>query len=191
MEQVFVHPLALVECDSIGAGTRVWAFAHILAGAFVGSNCNIGDHAFIESGAHVGNNVTVKNHVCIWEGVTIKDDCFIGPHVMFTNDPYPRSPRMNEVAERYSHPDNWLLPTMVERGCSIGANATILPGIRLGEYSMIAAGATVTKDVLPYALVAGTPARQVGVVCRCGAKIENNESTSCNECGSQIPDLVG
>jgi acetyltransferase-like isoleucine patch superfamily enzyme len=190
MENVFVHPAALVESQSVGAGTRVWAFAHILAGARVGSNCNVGDHAFIESGACVGNNVTIKNHVCIWDGVTIHDDCFLGPHVMFTNDPYPRSPRMNEAVERYRHRENWLLPTVVERGCSIGANATILPGIRLGEYSMIAAGSIVTHDVQPFALVMGSPARQVGRVCRCGAKIEINSATSCTGCGSQIENLV-
>lgn len=190
MKDVFVHPAALVESQSVGAGTRVWAFAHILAGAQVGTNCNVGDHAFIESGARVGDNVTVKNHVCIWEGVTIEDDCFLGPHVMFTNDPYPRSPRMQEVVERYSQRENWLLPTVVERGCSIGANATILPGIRLGEYSMVAAGAIVTHDVKPYALVVGTPARQVGIVCRCGARIEDNSSASCTGCGSQINEIV-
>ena len=184
METAFFHPTALVESQSVGAGTRVWAFAHILAGAKVGTNCNVGDHAFIESGAHVGNNVTVKNHVCIWDGVTIEDDCFIGPHVMFTNDPYPRSPRMPEVVERYGQRENWLLPTVVERGCSIGANATILPGVRLGEYCMIAAGAIVTHDVQPFALVMGTPARQVGTVCRCGAKIEDISSASCRGCAS-------
>lgn len=190
MDKVFVHPAALVESQSVGPGTRVWAFAHILAGAKLGANCNVGDHAFIESGACIGNNVTVKNHVCIWDGVTIEDDCFLGPHVMFTNDPYPRSPRMPEAVARYSQRDNWLLPTVVSRGCSIGANATILPGIHLGEYSMIAAGSVVTHDVRPFALVMGAPARQVGVVCRCGARIEDKSTASCSVCGSQFIELV-
>ncbi len=186
----FVHPTAIVESESVGTGTRVWAYAHILSGARVGKNCNIGDHAFIETGARVGNNVTVKNHVCIWDGVTIEDDCFLGPHVVFTNDLYPRSPRMIEVSDRYSHCENWREQTVVERGCSIGANATILPGIRLGAYSMIAAGAIVTRDVKPHALMMGSPARQVGVVCRCGKKIKDSTETSCSACGVPITDLV-
>ena len=117
----FIHETAIVESDSIGAGTRVWAYAHILPEVQIGTNCNIGDHAFVETGARLGNNVTVKNHVCIWEGITVADDCFVGPHVVFTNDQFPRSPRMAEVAQRYSDKQNWLKRTIVERGCSIGS----------------------------------------------------------------------
>lgn len=190
MKPEFIHPTALVESHSVGTGTKVWAYAHILAGVHVGDNCNIGDHAFIESGAQVGNNVTVKNHVCIWEGVTIEDDCFLGPHVVFTNDQYPRSPRMSEASARYEKRENWLERTVVERGCSIGANATILPGVRLGAYSMIAAGSTVTRDVAPHALMMGSPARQAGIVCRCGAKLEDDTQNSCSECGINVTDLV-
>ena len=181
----FVHSTAIVESDLIGAGTRVWAYAHILPGAQVGTNCNVGDHAFIESGAKVGDNATIKNHVCIWEGVTIEDDCFIGPHVVFTNDLYPRSPRMTEASARYESRDGWLVATVVEQGCSIGANATILPGVRLGAYSMIAAGSTVTRDVKPHALMMGSPAKQVGVVCRCGRKLVSLDQP-CPDCGNTL-----
>ena len=192
MAPEFVHATAIVESDSVGSGTRVWAFAHILPGVHIGANCNIGDHAFVETGARVGSNVTIKNHVCIWEGVTIEDDCFLGPHAVFTNDQFPRSPRMTEAAQRYEKKADWLKRTIVERGCSIGANATILPGVRLGAYSMIAAAATVTKDVPPHALMMGTPARQVGIVCRCGRKIENiaNLDMSCAECETLINDSI-
>lgn len=185
MPAEFVHTTAIVETDEIGSGTRIWAYAHILPGARVGRNCNIGDHVFVETGACVGNNVTIKNQVCIWEGVTIEDDCFIGPGVVFTNDLLPRSPRMKEAADRYRRQENWLQRTVAGRGCSIGANATILPGIRLGDYSMIAAGATVTRDVEPHALVIGTPARQAGFVCRCGTRLASlMELATCSECGA-------
>ena len=177
MAAEFIHSTAIVESDSVGSGTRVWAYAHILPGVHIGTHCNIGDHAFVETGARIGDNVTVKNHVCVWEGVTIEDDCFLGPNAVFTNDQFPRSPRMPEVAERYRKKENWLKRTIVERGCSIGANATILPGIRLGAYSMIAAGATVTKDVAPHALVMGTPARQVGNGLSLWAKNEERIQT--------------
>ena len=149
----------------------MWAFAHVMRGARIGGNCNLGDHAFVESGATVGNNVTLKNNVCVWMGVTLEDDVFVGPNATFTNDRHPRSPRMPEAAARYESTDRWLSPTVVERGVSIGGNATILPGIRLGRYSMIAAGSIVTADVPPFALMVGAPARLVGHVCRCGQKL--------------------
>jgi len=182
----YVHPTALVESADVGAGTRVWAYAHVLKDARVGDHCNIGDHAFIESGAVVGNNVTLKNHVCVWEGVTLEDDVFVGPQVAFTNDRYPRSPRMPEVRERYACKDSWLVKTLVEQGCSIGANATIVCGVRLGSYCMIAAGAIVTKDVEPFALMAGAPARRVGTVCICGQPLVGpEEADRCSNCQSK------
>lgn len=190
MPPQYTHPNALNESDTVGLGTRIWAFAHVMLGAQVGDNCNVGDHAFIETGASVGNNVTIKNHVCIWEGVTIEDDVFLGPHVVFTNDQYPRSPRMKEVAQRYSQSENWLRQTVVELGCSIGANATILPGLRLGAHSMIAAGSIVTRDVKPHALVMGNPARQVGFVCLCGTTIETQIEMNCRECGTLVSNLA-
>jgi UDP-2-acetamido-3-amino-2,3-dideoxy-glucuronate N-acetyltransferase len=129
----------------------------------------------------------LKNHVCVWQGVTIEDDVFVGPLVAFTNDLRPRSPRMAVVGERYADPANWLVPTVVEQGASIGANATILPGVRIGRYSMIAAGATVTKDVQPFALMVGCPARRVAFVCRCGQKLNGHPATSsCAHCGTSL-----
>ena len=180
-----IHPKALVDdAGAIGVGTDVWAFAHIMAGARVGNNCSIGDHGFVEAGAAIGNNVTVKNHVLIWEGITIEDDVFIGPGVTFTNDRFPRSPRMQRARPRYANKNNWLLPTLVRRGCSIGASATISPGIQLGSYSMVAAGSDVTKDVEPYSLVMGVPARRVQYVCSCGQKLEGHFlQADCQACG--------
>jgi UDP-2-acetamido-3-amino-2,3-dideoxy-glucuronate N-acetyltransferase len=184
MNAPYFHPHALVESDQIGSGTRVWAFAHVMRGAQVGANCNICDHAFVESGAVVGNNVTLKNNVCIWVGVQLADDVFIGPNVAFTNDRHPRSPRMPQVQGRYESVDNWLLPTVVERGVSIGANATILPGVRIGEYAMVGAGAVVTTDVPPFALVVGTPARPIASLCRCGQRLNGDyRSAACEQCG--------
>lgn len=184
MPTTLIHPKALVETDQIGAGTRVWAFAHVMAGARIGRDCNLGDHSFVESGVEIGDNVTLKNHVCVWLGVTLQDDVFVGPHVAFTNDRFPRSGRMSEVRDRYASTDAWLETTIVERGASIGANATILPGVRIGRYSMVAAGAVVTEDVEPFALVLGAPARAVGSVCRCGRKLSGcYRTTICEHCG--------
>ncbi len=179
-----IHPTALVETSEIGGGTRIWAFAHILPGAIVGKNCNIGDGVFIESGARVGDNVTIKNGVCIWKGIAIEDDVFVGPAVAFTNDRRPRSPRMEQVQTRYAHEDSWLERTLVQHGCSIGANATVLPGLTLGRYSMIAAGAVVTRDVAAHALVVGSPSRAVGFVCRCGQAANENQLI-CPTCHDQ------
>ena len=176
------HPTALVETAHIGAGTRVWAFAHVMAGAQVGAGCNIGDHAFIESGAVLGDGVTIKNGVCVWEGVTLGHGVFVGPNAVFTNDRRPRSPRLEAVRARYAT-KAWLEPTMVREGVTIGANATIVCGITLGEYAFIAAGALVTKTVRPYALMLGAPARQNGWVCRCGARLQRSATGwDCGEC---------
>ncbi len=175
-EHVFVHPKGLVESDSVGAGTRVWAFAHVMEGAIVGADCNIGDHSFVESGAVVGDRVTIKNSSLIWHGVTVEDDAFIGPNVVFTNDLRPRS--ANE-----SGPEDWL-KTLVKRGATIGANSTILPGIVIGENAMVAAGAVVTKDVLAHSLVMGNPAAQSGWVCVCGSSL--NTALDCDACGREF-----
>lgn len=179
-----IHPTALVESESIGQDTNVWAYAHVMDGARVGSRVNIGDHAFIETGAIVGDNVTIKNAVLIWEGVEIENDVFVGPRVVFTNDRAPRSPRMPAVQDRYSRKDQWLEHTYVRQGCSIGAGAIICPGIELGIFSTIAAGAVVTKHVKPHALVVGTPAVHVADVCTCGQKLAESYRTSiCQVCG--------
>ncbi|HVR76891.1 MAG TPA: acyltransferase [Acidimicrobiia bacterium] len=171
-EEVFVHPNALVESDEVGEGTRVWAFAHVMKGAVVGRECKIGDHAFIESGATLGNRVTVKNGCLIWHGVHIGDEVFVGPNVVFTNDMTPRV--------RYqTRPEDWI-STEVDRGASIGANATIVCGVRLGENCMIGAGSVVTRDVPAHALVFGNPARQRGWVCECGADLDDD--LACPSC---------
>jgi acetyltransferase-like isoleucine patch superfamily enzyme len=185
MSPFSVHPTAIVESESIGAGTRIWAYVHILSGAVIGENCNLADHVFVENGVVIGNNVTLKNQVCVWEGVTIEDDVFVGPFVTLTNDPHPRSPRMPAVRARYEDKKNWLLPTRIEKGSSIGANATILPGVTVGRFAMVGAASVVTRDVEPYALVIGNPARKVGSVCRCGRPTRTPAPASnCPQCGS-------
>lgn len=170
---VLLHPLALCDSREVGAGTRIWAFAHVMKGAVIGRDCNIGDHAFIEGGARIGDRVTIKNQAMVWDGVEIGDDVFIGPGVTFTNDRWPRSGRLPlpAVASRYREPVGWLVRTRVESGASLGARCVILPGVRIGAAAMIAAGAVVTRDVAPHALIAGAPARRVGWVCRCGARL--------------------
>lgn len=178
-----IHPKALVETDHIGTGTNVWAFAHVMPGVRIGDQVNIGDHAFIESGVSIGNNVTIKNGVCIWEGITIEDDVFVGPQVVFTNDRYPRSPRAPHMKQRYADKSNWLESIVIRQGCSIGAGATVCPGVELGAYSMIAAASVVTRNVAPYSLVRGTPARHAGYVCRCGQKLSAAQGQDgCDAC---------
>ncbi len=187
-----IHPTALVETDQIGESTNVWAYAHVMSGARIGCNGNIGDHAFVEGGAQIGNNVTLKNRVCVWDGITIEDDVFVGPGVMFTNDKQPRSPRMEKARSRYATRASWLVPTIVRRGCSIGAAATIVPGIELGYFSMIGAGAVVTKSVPAYALVCGSPARKMADVCGCGQKLDGpHTEATCKVCGETPDERLG
>ncbi len=150
----FAHPKAVVESSRVGAGTRIWAFTHILPGAVIGSDCNICDHVFIENDVVIGDRVTIKCGVQIWDGLRLEDDVFIGPNATFTNDAFPRSKHYPET----------FLTTRVAKGSSIGANATILPGLTIGKQAMVAAGAVVTKDVPQNAIVAGNPARITGYV---------------------------
>lgn len=154
MNDFFQHPNALVETEHIGRGTRVWAFAHVLPGAIVGADCNLCDHTFIENDVIVGDRVTVKSGVQLWDGITLEDDVFVGPNATFTNDPFPRSRQYPDQFPR----------TLVRKGASIGANATILPGLTVGQHAMVGAGTVVTKDVPPYAIVVGNPARIIGYV---------------------------
>ena len=161
------HPAAMVETESVGYGTRIWAFSHVQPDARIGARCNIGEHCFVESGATIGNDVTVKNGNSIWEGVTIDDGAFIGPGVVFTNDLYPRSPRLEEARKRYQD-RSWLVETHIREGATIGAGAVILPGVEVGAFAFVGAGAVVTRDVPAYALVVGNPARQKGWACACG-----------------------
>ncbi len=149
-----IHPTADVQTNQIGQGTAVWQFAVILKGASVGENCNINCHTFIENDVVLGNRVTVKSGVYLWDGLRIADDVFIGPNVTFTNDKYPRSK---------IYPGQFQL-TEIAQSVSIGANATILGGIKIGAFAMIGAGAVVTKDVPAFGLVYGNPAKLVGRV---------------------------
>lgn len=153
-EPAMIHEKALVESPNVGARTRVWAFAHILPGARIGHDCNICDGVFVENDVVVGNRVTVKCGVQLWDGITLEDDVFVGPNATFTNDPFPRSRTRPEVFAR----------TVVRRRASIGANATLLPGITIGEGAMVGAAAVVTRDVPAGAIVVGNPARVVGTV---------------------------
>ena len=168
----FIHPAALVETDRIGQGTNVWAFAHVMAGAAVGADCNIGDHVFIETGAVVGDGVTVKNNALIWKGVTIEHYAFIGPNVVFTNDRCPRSPRMPQIQALRREESDWLVPTRVGEGASIGANVTLVAGVEIGRYAMIGAGSVVTRDVPDFALAVGNPARVIGRVNELGERAD-------------------
>ena len=154
MNKPFFHPQSLCESANIGIGTRVWAFAHILPKAVIGQDCNICDHVFIENDVVVGDRVTVKCGVQLWDGVRVENDVFIGPNATFTNDKFPRSRAYQEK----------LPTTVIETGASIGANATILPGITIGMRAMVGAGAVVTRSVPPRAVVMGNPARITGYV---------------------------
>lgn len=168
---VFVHPKGLCESDQVGAGTRVWAFAHVMAGATVGRGCNICDHAFVEAGARLGDGVTVKNAVLVWDGVDIGHHVFLGPAVTFTNDLTPRA----DVRKT----GDALMTTRVEDGATIGANATIVCGVTIGRRAFVAAGSVVTRDVAPHALVAGSPAKPLGWVCSCGMRLDERLACAC------------
>lgn len=169
----FVHPQAIVESDDIGAGTRVWAFSHVMKNVRLGANCNVGEHCYLESGVIIGDDVVIKNGVAIWEGVMIEGRAFLGPNCVFTNDLYPRSKAVNERVR-----------TTVREGASIGANSTLICGHTIGRYSLIGAGSVVTHDVADFAVVSGNPARVTGYICRCGKKLlfSKNGQARC-ECG--------
>jgi UDP-2-acetamido-3-amino-2,3-dideoxy-glucuronate N-acetyltransferase len=150
----FVHPAGICESSLVGDGTRIWAFAHVLGGARLGEDCNVCDHVFIENDVVVGDRVTIKSGVQLWDGLRVGDDVFIGPNVTFTNDPFPRSKAYHAKVP----------VTQVETGASIGANATVLPGVTIGARAMVGAGSVVTRDVPAGAIVVGNPARVVGDV---------------------------
>ena len=158
MTNVKIHALADVQSQNIGDNTQIWQFAIVLKNAVIGEDCNINCHTFIENNVKIGNRVTVKSGIYIWDGISIADDVFLGPNVTFVNDKYPRSKQ---------YPENFQ-KTIIEKFVSVGANATILGGIQIGEYALIAAGSVVTKSVPAFALVMGNPARIRGKVDKNG-----------------------
>lgn len=151
---IFIHPTADVSCSSIGEGTRIWQFVIIFEGAKIGKECNICAQTLIESDVIVGDRVTIKSGVQLWDGTRIGNDVFVGPNVTFTNDKHPRSKIYPEI----------FLGITINNNASIGANATLMPGINIGEYAMVGAGAVVTKDVAAYTVVAGNPAKIIGYI---------------------------
>lgn len=168
---VFVHAQGLCESETVGSGTRIWAFAHVLSGARVGRDCNICDGAYVEGGAVLGDGVTVKNQVMVFDGVTIADHVFLGPGVAFTNDLNPRA--------HIKRSGDALLPTIVERGATLGARATVVCGVTIGEYAFVGAGAVVAKDVPAHGFVVGNPARQIGWACWCGLRLPESLECTC------------
>ena len=159
----FCHESSVIDFPcQIGKGTKIWHFSHIMRNCTIGKNCTLGQNVFISSNVVIGDNTRIQNNVSLFDGVTCEKNVFIGPSVVFTNVINPRS-EFNRRSE--------FMQTKVKEGTTIGANATIICGISLGEYSFIAAGSVVTKDVLPYALVVGNPSRQVGWVSKCGNKL--------------------
>ncbi|UCD38037.1 MAG: N-acetyltransferase [Fidelibacterota bacterium] len=181
MPDFFVHESSCVdEGASIGNGTRVWHFCHISAGARIGENCNLGQNVFIADGVLIGNNVKIQNNVSVYKGVTIEDDAFLGPSMVFTNVNNPRS--------HVSRKDEYQ-STLVRKGATIGANATVLCGVTLGKYAFIGAGAVITRDIPDHALVYGNPASVRGWMCQCGERLhfhagQQGEEASCERCGS-------
>ena len=177
-EDFFAHETAVIDKSCwIGKGTRIWHFSHIMSGAEIGERCNIGQNVVISSGVKIGRNVKIQNNVSVYKGVTLEDDVFCGPSMVFTNVINPRShiPRKHEFKK-----------TLIKKGATIGANATIVCGHSIGKYAFIGAGAVVTKDVLDYALMLGNPAKLAGWMCECGHQIQFQDGISvCNDCGKQ------
>ncbi|MBN2804931.1 MAG: N-acetyltransferase [Deltaproteobacteria bacterium] len=173
LNDFFVHESSFVDTPcKIGKGTKIWHFSHIMKNSFIGDYCNIGQNVFVAEGVKIGSRVKIQNGVSVYNGVTLEDDVFVGPGAVFTNVSTPRSfiDRSKEYAE-----------TLIKKGATIGANATIVCGHTVGEYSFVAAGSVVTKDVAPFALVMGNPAKVAGWMCRCGARL--GIDNLCNECG--------
>ena len=176
MSDYFVHESAYVdEGARIGRGTKIWHFCHVMPGAEIGERCSLGQNVVVMNGTRIGTNVKIQNNVSIYEGVELEDDVFCGPSMVFTNVINPRS----HVSRRSEY-----RRTLVRRGTSIGANATIVCGVTLGEYSFVGAGAVVTTDVLPYALMVGVPAKRRGWMCQCGERLADGGTGTCAACGA-------
>lgn len=175
---VYVHPTAEVSKEArIGDGTKIWNLAQVRENCVIGENCIISKNVYIDTQVKIGNRVKIQNNVNVYHGVVVEDDVFLGPSMTFTNDMFPRA-----------FNNDWkITDTLVKHGASIGANATIVCGNTIGEYAMIGSGSVVTKDVPAHALVVGNPARQIGWVCRCGCKLDENNK--CEACGTTYDDL--
>ena len=172
----FIHESAYVDDGAqIGAGTKIWHFCHVMPGAVIGERCSLGQNVVVMNGTRLGRNCKIQNNVSIYEGVELEDDVFCGPSMVFTNVLNPRS----HVSRKHEYQR-----TLVKRGSSIGANATIVCGVTLGEFSFVAAGAVITKDVLPYALMVGVPARRAGWMCQCGERLPDSGVGRCSACGT-------
>jgi UDP-2-acetamido-3-amino-2,3-dideoxy-glucuronate N-acetyltransferase len=184
MPGYFAHESCYIDDGAqIGQGTKIWHFCHVMPGAIIGERCNLGQNVVVMQGSRLGNNVKVQNNVSIYEGVVLEDDVFCGPSCVFTNVVNPRS-HVSRKAE-YQR-------TLVRRGTSIGANATILCGVTLGEYSFIGAGAVVRSDVPSFAIMVGVPARRVGWMCRCGVRLQFREGRAiCAACGTDYRESDG
>jgi UDP-2-acetamido-3-amino-2,3-dideoxy-glucuronate N-acetyltransferase len=177
MANYFAHQSSFIDPGAvIGEGTKIWHFSHVMPGAVIGAACNLGQNVVVMPGTRIGNNVKVQNNVSIYEGVTLEDDVFCGPSCVFTNVLNPRS----HVSRKHEYQ-----PTLVRRGATIGANATIVCGITLGEYCFIGAGAVVTADVPPFGLMLGVPARRAGWMCQCGVRLKVSDGVArCAACGA-------
>src|SRR3989442_6245692 len=184
MPDYFVHESSYVdEGARIGKGTKIWHFCHVMPGAVIGARCNLGQNVVVMPGTRLGDNVKVQNNVSIYEGVELEDDVFCGPSCVFTNVVSPRS----HVSRKHQYQR-----TQVKRGASIGANATILCGLTLGEYAFIGAGAVVTSDVPAFALMVGVPARRVTWMCQCGERLVLSAGkASCAACGATYQEADG
>ena len=184
MSDYYVHPSSFVDEGAIvGKGTKVWHFSHVMPGAIIGERCNIGQNCVIMPGVKLGNNVKMQNNVSVYEGVELEDDVFCGPSMVFTNVGTPRS-HVNRRGE-YER-------TLVKKGASIGANATIVCGNALGKFSFVGAGSVVTKNVKDYALVVGNPARQIGWMCECGERLAVSDGQgTCARCGKAYVEQQG
>ena len=184
MSDYFVHESSFVDDGAtVGDGTKVWHFCHVMPGAVIGERCNLGQNVVVMPGTKIGNNVKIQNNVSIYEGVVLEDDVFCGPSCVVTNVGRPRS----HISRKTEYE-----VTIVGRGASIGANATVVCGIAIGEFSFVGAGAVVTSDVLPYALMVGVPARRVGWMCNCGERLHlTNGQGECARCGSSYAEKSG
>lgn len=182
MNEPYIHPTAVVEkTATIGEGTKIWHFVHIREDAEIGKNCVLGHSVYVGKAVKIGNRVKLENRATVYEGVKIEDNVFVGPHVTFTNDLYPRS-----------FSTDWkIVPTLVKKGASIGAGTVMICGVTIGEHAMIGAGSIVTKDIPPHAMAYGSPAKIKGFVCKCGRQLTKEEERQkhvlmkCSSCGEK------